>query len=124
MTDKAAVFRKEQNKVFANSEYAGFVDSIDHFKKEFSNIDEKIIIRAVHDTFGAQLMETVAGIMALEKRPHWAGKPFENAISPEALSVAVSARMHFFKYIKKQIVDQFKNQPEESAEQENNLLDS
>ncbi len=107
--DRAAVFRKEQHMIFANEEYAGFVDTISYFKKEFPNLNEKIITNCVHDTFGTQLLETVAGIMCLEKRKHWAGEDFDTAISPEALSVAVASRMFFYIQIDRELKQKIKH---------------
>lgn len=108
LTDRAALFRKEAHTVFANEEYTGFTDTIEFFKKEFPLLHEKIIISAVQDTFGTQLLETIAGAMSLEKRKHWAGEYFEKAISPESLTVAVGSRMFFYQQIKRELTQKIK----------------
>ena len=103
ITDRAAVFRPTMYRIFANKDFQGFTDAVDHFKKEYNTVNESVIEKIVHETFGQQLIETIAGVWSLKNRKHWAGETFEQAYSPESLTVAVASRYYFYQMISRNV---------------------
>lgn len=103
--DRAAIYRIDQNIVFANKEFNGFLDVIEHFISSFPGLPQENIIKIVQDTFAQQLMETVAGALTLKNRAHWTPNDFEKAISPESLTISVASRYYFFREIKRKLND-------------------
>tara|TARA_Y100000590_G_scaffold418347_1_gene519045 strand:- start:496 stop:2331 length:1836 start_codon:yes stop_codon:yes gene_type:complete len=101
--DRAAVFKKDLYRIFANSDFQGYVDIRNHFSKKYKNVPEERIKNIVENVFGMELVESIAGLMSLEKRKHWAGEKFEKAYSPEALTATVSSRSNFVKTIERQV---------------------
>jgi hypothetical protein len=105
LEDRAATFIPTSNIVKANSDFQGFTDIIEHFSKQYEGLDgaEEVVADVVKEAFEQQLVEAVAGAMSLKNRPKWSTNDFENAVSEEALTVAVLPRYHVLAFIKRQL---------------------
>lgn len=102
--DRAGVFREDAYRIFANEDFTKFQDAENYFAEKYKDeVPRENIKGLVQEVFQQQLMETIAGVMSLKNRKDWSGKPFESAISPEALTVAVSSTYYFYEMINRQL---------------------
>jgi hypothetical protein len=105
LDDRAAEYLERDNLVRANADFQGFVDVVKHFAEQYGDIPgaETIIRDEVQETFEQQLVEVVAGALALRNRPRWSPEEFKQALSEEALTAACMCRYHLVAQIKRGI---------------------
>ena len=117
--DRAAIYREQKHLILANATFNGFLDVQKHFCEEYPGLPEENIIKVVQNVFGQQLIETIAGTIHLKNRADWDHNDYKTAISPEALTVAVSARYHFFQSIKRMLKNPTLRAVNETSQSEN-----
>jgi len=108
LSDRAAVYQESYNKIFANKNFKGFEQLVEVFIKMYKQIqvDPTKINEIVRSAFEMRLKESIAGAMTLKNRMHWSGDDIKSAISPETLTVCVSAKIQMMQQIKGDI-DEF-----------------
>lgn len=111
MDDRAAQYLPKDNLILANADFQGFVDVIEHFTKQYSEIEgaEKIVQDTVREAFEQQLIEVITGSLSLQNRPRWKPDEFDKSISEESLTAAVMPRYFLLNHIKRQLGNHFKN---------------
>lgn len=105
LKDRAALFREKQNIVFANKQFSGFLQVIEHFCKTHEHLPAQNISMIVKEVFAQQLMETVASVTSFKFRANWEDEDYQRALSPEALTASVGSRMYFMQNIKRRLSD-------------------
>lgn len=105
LEDRAAQFIPSANLIKANRDFQGFIDVIQHFSAKYEDIEgaEQRVISIVQESFEQQLVEAVAGAMALKNRPRWKPTDFDAAISEEALTLAVMPKYHLINFIRRKL---------------------
>lgn len=101
LDDRAAEYLERDNLIRANGDFQGFTDVIDYFMRLYGHVEgaEQIVRDQVHEVFEQQLMEVVAGAMALKNRPRWNHDQFKQATSQEALTLAVMGKYHIVQHV-------------------------
>lgn len=109
--DRAAQYLPKDNLILANADFQGFKDVIEHFMKQYFEIDgaEVIVKDVVREVFEQQLIETVTGALSLKNRPKWKPDEYQRAISEESLTAAVMPRYFLLNFVKRQLGNHFKN---------------
>jgi hypothetical protein len=110
--DRAAIYRINENIVFANLDFTGYLDLNEYYKKIFPKIKEDFIAKQIRDIFDQQFMEVIMACLSLKNRKYWNPNDFETAISSESLTAVVSPRLFFMEYINRRL-KQFKQEDTE-----------
>jgi len=91
--DRAAVYVREKNIIFANSEFRVFGDMINRVVDQHgiasSDEEVKIVREVVHEWYGQVLVESVIRSWNFEHEVKWQDKDYDQLISPESLTMAV-----------------------------------
>ena len=103
LDDRAANYDPNSNRIFANPQFAGFLDMGGFWIKKYSGVlaAKKQIEDTVREAFEQQLIETVLGLQCLKGRHYWLPEQIEKAWSPEALTAAVMSRSQAFAFIQR-----------------------
>ena len=108
LSDRAAVYRESNNKIYANKNFKGFEMLVEVFIKKYKEVqvDPAKINEIVRSAFEMRLKESIAAAMTLKNRMHWDLDNVKSAISPETLTVCVTAKIQMMQQIERDI-DEF-----------------
>lgn len=101
MEDRAAQYIESENLIKANKDFMGFKNVIEHFVDEYKQIPEaaEVVPGLVEEWFEQQLMESVAGVLALRNRKYWSADDIISALSEEALTSCIMQRFHLIREV-------------------------
>jgi hypothetical protein len=96
LLDRAASYDQTNNILRMNQDFRGHTDLVQFFAKEFNVFDneqsQQLVAKGVREMLELQAVEVIFSIRSLKGDEHWAGDPVASALSPEALTAALSPR--------------------------------
>ena len=109
MEDRAANFSKENNLLYLNADFRGFVDVVDFFYKEYEKASGPDVARRclisdiVKQWYAQMIIESVLGTMRLEGSKMWPSDKIEAALSEESLTAVAMQRYHLVNAVKREV---------------------
>lgn len=118
--DRAANYNFQENRIFANADFQGFIDLRNYFASQFEDIEgaEAIIKDTVQEAYEQQLIEVVLGALSLKNRPKWSNDEWKQGLSDEALTLAVMCRYHQVTYINRILKNKLRQQADDNSKSE------
>ena len=110
----------EENRIFANADFQGFIDLRNYFASQFEDIEgaEAVIKDTVQEAYEQQLIEVVLGALSLKNRPKWSNDEWKKGLSDEALTLAVMCRYHQVTYINRILKNKLRQQADDNSKSE------
>jgi hypothetical protein len=94
--DRAAMYDEINNVLTMNKDFRGYRDLVNFFAKEFRMADDdsriEIVVKKVQEILELQAVEVIYMMRTLKSEENWAGDPVKAALTPEALTAALSPR--------------------------------
>lgn len=105
LEDRAARFLEKDNIIEANADFQGFQDVLNFFMDEWKHMPEaaELIRDLVLKEYEMLMTEIVAGALSFKGRRHWDHDQYMTAVSEEALTSAVMARLYPMQAIQRQL---------------------
>lgn len=118
LLDRAAEYIQQKHFVYANKDFQGYKDVIEHLIAELGDDPRKveIIYKNTQEAFETVLTEVVAGAASLKTRNNWLPSDYETALSPEALTTSVMGRLWLLNDVKRRSLNDFKRLPLPTAD--------
>jgi len=104
--DRAAEYVRDQNTIYANSDFRVFTDMSVRLADEYVGAPEELhesIVSVVEEWYGQVLVESVLRSWNFEHERAWQDADYEKLVSPEALTMAVLPFTFMFAKLKQAI---------------------